>query len=235
MTTNVSPREIQKFDQNAHLWWDPEGPYWTLHKVNPLRIRFIEAITLVQGRTVVDVGCGGGILSEALAKRGAKEVLGIDLAGELLEVAELHALDQGVENLRYQKIAVEELAERMASKFDIVVCMEMLEHVPRPHKVVEACAHLVKPEGFVFFSTLNRTLKAYLLAILAAEHLLGMIPKGTHEYEKFIKPSELTAWARKARLEPVAIRGISYNPLSKRFFLTDDIEVNYLLAFRKAA
>jgi len=232
--TNISPEEISKFERDAHLWWDPEGPYRTLHQVNPLRLRFIEEVAgPLEGKRVVDVGCGGGILSEALARRGAREVLGIDLASSLLEVAELHALDQGVENVRYRKVAVEVLAEEQPEAFHIATCMEMLEHVPRPQKVVEACAHLVKPDGFVFFSTLNRTLRAYLGAILAAEYLLGLIPKGTHQFERFIKPSELVAWARPVGLRPVVIRGIGYNPLTRRLFLTDDISINYMVAFKK--
>ncbi|BCX88384.1 2-polyprenyl-6-hydroxyphenyl methylase/3-demethylubiquinone-9 3-methyltransferase [Methylomarinovum tepidoasis] len=231
---NVHPEEIAKFTSKAERWWDPEGELWTLHRVNPLRIQFIRETAAIEDKRIVDVGCGGGILSEALAKAGAAEVLGIDLSAELIDVAELHALEQGVDNVKYERISAEALAEHEPESFDLVTCMEMLEHVPRPASVVAACARLAKPGGKVFFSTLNRNLKSYLLAIVGAEYVLGMIPKGTHEYEKFIRPSELAAWARAVDLEPVAIRGIEYNPLTKRFSLSDDIDVNYLMAFEKA-
>lgn len=229
---NVNHREIEKFASKAERWWDPSGELWTLHRVNPLRIQFIKELADIQGKRIVDVGCGGGILSEALAREGA-EVLGIDLSAELLDIAELHALEQGVDKVRYKRISAEELAESEPESFDLVTCMEMLEHVPRPASVVAACARLVRPGGKVFFSTLNRNLKSFVMAIIGAEYVLHLIPKGTHEYEKFIRPSELAAWARAVDLEPLAIRGIEYNPISKRFRLSRDIDVNYLMAFEK--
>ena len=229
---NVHPEEIEKFAGKAERWWDPDGELWTLHRVNPLRIQFIRELADIPGKRIVDVGCGGGILSEALAREGA-EVLGIDLSAELVDIAELHALEQGVDKVRYERISAEELAEREPESFDLVTCMEMLEHVPRPASVVAACARLVKPGGKVFFSTLNRNLKSFLMAIVGAEYLLHLIPKGTHEYEKFIRPSELAAWARAVDLEPLAIRGVEYNPITRRFRLGRDIEVNYLMAFEK--
>jgi len=229
---NVHPEEIEKFAGKAERWWDPDGELWTLHRVNPLRIQFIRELADIPGKRIVDVGCGGGILSEALAREGA-EVLGIDLSAELLDIAELHALEQGVDKVRYERISAEELAEREPESFDLVTCMEMLEHVPRPASVVAACARLVKPGGKVFFSTLNRNLKSFLMAIVGAEYLLHLIPKGTHEYEKFIRPSELAAWARAADLEPLAVRGVEYNPITRRFRLGRDIDVNYLMAFEK--
>ncbi len=229
---NVDRREIEKFAGKAERWWDPDGELWTLHRVNPLRIQFIRELADIPGKRIVDVGCGGGILSEALAREGA-EVLGIDLSAELVDIAELHALEQGVDTVRYERISAEELAGREPESFDLVTCMEMLEHVPRPASVVAACARLVKPGGKVFFSTLNRNLKSFLMAIVGAEYLLHLIPKGTHEYEKFIRPSELAAWARAVDLEPLAVRGVEYNPITRRFRLGRDIEVNYLMAFEK--
>ncbi len=231
-TDNVHPEEIEKFGEKADRWWDPSGELRTLHEVNPLRIQFIKEHADIVDKEVVDVGCGGGILSEGLAREGAR-VLGIDLSEELLEVAELHALEQGVDRVKYECVAAEKLARRQPESFEVVVCMEMLEHVPRPASVVEACAQLVKPGGKVFFSTLNRTLKAYLLAIVGAEYVLELIPKGTHEYEKFIRPSELSSWGRAVDLEPIAARGIQYNPVTRKFSLGADIDVNYLMVFEK--
>jgi len=231
-TDNVHPEEIAKFGDKAERWWDPDGELRTLHQVNPLRIQFIKEHADILDKEVVDVGCGGGILSEGLAREGAR-VLGIDLSESLLEVAELHALDQGVDRVKYQRVAAEALARQRPAAFEVVTCMEMLEHVPRPASVVEACARLVKPGGKVFFSTLNRTLKAYLLAIVGAEYVLELIPRGTHEYEKFIRPSELAAWARAVDLAPVAARGVQYNPVTRKFSLGADIGVNYLMAFEK--
>lgn len=228
---NADREEIAKFSAKAERWWDPTGELRTLHQVNPLRMQFIREFCPIQGQRIVDVGCGGGILSEALARKGA-EVLGIDLAAELLEVAELHALEQGVA-VKYEQISAQSLTAREPESFDVVTCMEMLEHVPRPASLVGALARLVKPEGRVFVSTLNRTLKAYLFAILGAEYVLGLIPKGTHRYEKFIRPSELTAWARAVNLQPLGIRGIEYSPISRRFRLGPDIDVNYLMVFEK--
>ncbi len=231
VTENVHPHEIHKFGSQAERWWDPHGEFKTLHDVNPLRLRFIQEHADLIGKKVVDVGCGGGILTEGLARAGA-EALGIDLSEELIDIAELHSLESGV-NARYQKISAEALAEQHPASFDHVTCMEMLEHVPDPGSVIGACAHLVKPGGTVFFSTLNRVPKAYLLAIVAAEYLLKMVPKGTHEYKTFIKPSELSQSARQAGLELQALIGIEYNPFSKRFSLSKDIDVNYIAAFKR--
>ncbi len=234
MTTqeNVDPAEIDKFGDKAERWWDTEGDLKTLHWVNPLRIRFIARHTEINNKRGVDVGCGGGILSEGLAKQGAN-VLGIDLSEQLIEIADLHGLESGIK-VQYKILSVEALADREAESFDFVTCMEMLEHVPDPESVVRACGRLVKPGGKVFFSTLNRKPKSYLLAIVAAEHLLRMIPKGTHDFKTFIKPSELCAWARKADLDVENIIGISYNPLTQQFNLGHDIDVNYIAAFQRS-
>lgn len=230
-TENVHPHEISKFGSMAERWWDPEGEFKTLHDINPLRINFIERYTAIAGRRIIDVGCGGGILTEALAKQGA-DALGIDLSPDLVDVADLHSLETGV-TVHYRTISAEAIASEQAGAFDIVTCMEMLEHVPNPASVVKACATLVKPGGWVFFSTLNRQPKAYLLAIVAAEHLLRMLPKGTHDFKSFIKPSELSQFARDADLELSGMAGIEYNPFSKRFSLGTDIDVNYLAVFRR--
>lgn len=230
-TENVHPHEINKFGSLAERWWDPQGEFKTLHDINPLRIRFIREYAEIDGKRIVDVGCGGGILSEGLARQGA-EVTGIDLSEPLIDIADLHGLDSGVE-VNYLKISAEALAEQQAASFDHVTCMEMLEHVPDPASIVTACAKLVKPGGFVFFSTLNRQPKAWLLAIFGAEYVLRMLPKGTHQYKTFIKPSELSQWCRDAGLEMRGISGIQYNPLSKRFSLGKDINVNYLIAVQR--
>jgi 2-polyprenyl-6-hydroxyphenyl methylase/3-demethylubiquinone-9 3-methyltransferase len=230
-TENVHEHEIRKFGGSAERWWDLQGEFKTLHAVNPLRIQFIRSHAELPGRRVVDVGCGGGILSEGLARAGAV-VTGIDLAAELLEAARRHGTESGT-TVDYREISAESLAEEQPAGFDIVTCMEMLEHVPDPVSVVRACATLAKPGGRVFFSTLNRKLKAYLLAIVAAEHLLNMIPKGTHDYSTFIRPSELTGWARQAGLELLGMEGIVYNPLTAQFGLGRDLDVNYLAAFAK--
>ncbi|MGR8930744.1 MAG: bifunctional 2-polyprenyl-6-hydroxyphenol methylase/3-demethylubiquinol 3-O-methyltransferase UbiG [Gammaproteobacteria bacterium] len=232
MIENVHPHEIHKFGSQAERWWDPNGEFKTLHDVNPLRLKFIQEHADLPNKRVLDVGCGGGILTEGLAKCGAN-ALGIDLSEELIDVADLHGLETGI-SAQYQLISAESLAEQQASAFDHVTCMEMLEHVPDPVSIIRACATLVKPGGMVFFSTLNRVPKAYLLAIVAAEHLLKMVPKGTHEYKTFIKPSELSHWARDADLELHAIVGIQYNPFSKQFSLGKDIDVNYIAAFRRS-
>jgi len=231
MTENVHPHEIHKFGSQAERWWDPSGELRTLHEVNPLRLEFIRQFAEISGTKVVDVGCGGGILTEGLAQAGAN-ALGIDLSDELIDIADLHGLETGC-NARYEKISAEALAEREPAGFDHVTCMEMLEHVPDPASVVSACARLVKPEGMVFFSTLNRVPKAYLLAIVAAEHVLKMVPKGTHEYKTFIKPSELCQMARSNGLELKGIIGIQYNPFSKLFRLGKDVDVNYIAAFQR--
>ncbi len=230
-TQNVHLHEINKFGALAERWWDPQGEFKTLHDINPLRIQFIQQHTSVQEKNIIDVGCGGGILSEGLAKHGAK-VTGIDLSEELIDIADLHGLESGVE-VSYKKVSAEQLAEQQPEYFDHVTCMEMLEHVPDPSSIVSACAAMVKPGGFVFFSTLNRKPKAWLLAILGAEYLLNILPKGTHDYKTFIKPSELSSWCRSSGLEMQGMTGIEYNPLSKIFSLGDDIDVNYIMAFQK--
>ena len=228
---NVHLHEIQKFGSQAERWWDPQGEFKTLHDINPLRIRFIREYTDIEEKRIVDVGCGGGILSEGLAKHGA-DVTGIDLSEELIDVADLHGLESGI-RVHYQKISAEAFAEQKTEDFDLVTCMEMLEHVPDPGSIVAACAKMVKPGGYVFFSTLNRKPKAWLLAILGAEHLLKMLPKGTHDYKTFIKPSELSSWCRHSDLEMRGIVGIEYNPLNKRFSLGKDIDVNYITAYQR--
>jgi 2-polyprenyl-6-hydroxyphenyl methylase/3-demethylubiquinone-9 3-methyltransferase len=230
-TDNVHLHEINKFGSMAERWWDTQGEFKTLHDINPLRIQFIQNYAVIADKRIVDVGCGGGILTEGLAKQGA-DVLGIDLSKELIDIADLHGLESGV-NAHYQKISAEALAQQQPENFDHVTCMEMLEHVPDPGSIISACATLVKPGGMVFFSTLNRKPKAYLLAILAAEHVLQMLPKGTHDYKTFIKPSELSQSARAAGLELQGMVGIEYNPFSKRFSLGKDIDVNYIAAFKR--
>jgi len=228
---NVHLHEINKFGSQAERWWDRNGEFKTLHDVNPLRINFIQKFISPQNMRIVDVGCGGGILTEGLAKKGA-DMLGIDLSEDLIDIADLHGLESGVKT-NYQKISAEALAEAEPAGFDHVVCMEMLEHVPEPGSVIAACAKMVKPGGYVFFSTLNRKPKAYLLAIVAAEHVLKMLPAGTHDYKTFIKPSELSQSARDAGLELQGMIGIHYNPLTKNFSLSDDIDINYIAAFKR--
>lgn len=228
---NVHLHEINKFGSQAERWWDKNGEFKTLHDVNPLRINFIQKFINPQNMRIVDVVCGGGILTEGLAKKGAN-MLGIDLSEDLIDIADLHGLESGVKT-HYQKISAEALAEAEPASFDHVVCMEMLEHVPEPGSVVAACAKMVKPGGYVFFSTLNRKPKAYLLAIVAAEHILKMLPAGTHDYKTFIKPSELSQSARDAGLELQGMTGIQYNPLTKNFSLSDDIDINYIAAFKR--
>jgi len=230
-SNNVHAHEIHKFGSQAERWWDLQGEFKTLHEVNPLRLKFIKDYAQLSSQRIVDVGCGGGILTEALAKNGA-DALGIDLSEELIDIADLHGLETGI-NANYQKISAEQLAEEQPESFDHVTCMEMLEHVPDAGSIISACAKMVKPGGMVFFSTLNRKPKAYLLAIVAAEHLLKMLPKGTHDYKTFIKPSELCQSARAAGLELQAMIGIEYNPLTKQFSLGDDIDVNYIAAFKR--
>lgn len=232
VTSNVHLHEINKFGSMAERWWDTQGEFKTLHDINPLRLQFIQRYAEIAGKRIVDVGCGGGILTEGLAKCGA-DALGIDLSEELIDIADLHGLEAGV-NAHYQKISAEELASQQPESFDHVTCMEMLEHVPDPGSIISACATLVKPGGMVFFSTLNRKPKAYLLAILAAEHVLQMLPKGTHDYKAFIKPSELCQSARASGLELQGMVGIEYNPFSKRFSLGKDIDVNYIGAFKRS-
>lgn len=231
MTVNADPQELAKFGELAHRWWDQDGDFRPLHQLNPLRLDWIDQLVRLPGKRALDVGCGGGILAESMAQRGA-DVLGIDLSTKPLKVAQLHALEAGVANLRYREVAVEDLAVEAPASFDVVTAMEMLEHVPDPASVVRACATLVKPGGWVFFSTINRNAKAWLLAIVGAEHVLKLLPKGTHEYQRFIRPSELTRFAREAGLVPDGFKGLEYNPLTQRFRLTSDTSVNYLLACR---
>lgn len=233
-TVNVDQAELDKFQTIASRWWDPNSEFKPLHRINPLRLDWIErqAGGLADKR-VVDVGCGGGILAESMAGRGA-DVLGIDLAGESLQVADLHALDSGV-LVRYREVAVEQLAAEEPEGYDVVTCMEMLEHVPDPESVIIACARLARPGGTVCFSTLNRNTKSFALAIVGAEYVLRMLPRGTHDYGRFIKPSELLAAARRAGLDAVDLCGLTYNPLGDRYALAPhDVDVNYLAAFRKA-
>ena len=230
---NADPKELEKFSQLAHRWWDPNSEFKPLHAINPLRAAWIEENAPLRGRRVLDVGCGGGILAETLAERGA-EVTGIDLSDKALAVARLHLLESGTK-VDYRKIAAEDLASEAPGSFDIVTCMEMLEHVPNPASTIAACAALVKPGGHVFFSTINRNPKAYLLAVIGAEYVLKMLPRGTHDYGKFIKPSELTRWAKSVGLEPDEVIGMSYNPLTGRYWLCRDTDVNYLAHTVKSA
>ncbi len=225
--SNVDIREIAKFEALANRWWDPDGEFKPLHDINPLRLDFIDRRAPLAGRRVLDVGCGGGILSEAMALRGA-HVTGIDMGAAPLAVARMHQLESGVE-IDYRQITAEALAEAEPAGFDVVTCLEMLEHVPDPASVVAACARLVKPGGQVFFSTINRTPRAYAFAILGAEYLLRMLPRGTHDYARFIRPSELAEWAVHAGLELREITGMHYNPLTRRYWLAEGVEVNYLV------
>ncbi|MDE2400571.1 MAG: bifunctional 2-polyprenyl-6-hydroxyphenol methylase/3-demethylubiquinol 3-O-methyltransferase UbiG [Burkholderiales bacterium] len=230
--TNADPQELAKFSDLAHRWWDPESEFRPLHQINPLRLDWIDQLAALRGKRVVDVGCGGGILAESMARRGA-HVLGIDLADRPLKVAQLHAMEGGVANLDYRSIAAEDLAAEQPGQFDVVTCMEMLEHVPDPSSIVRACADMAKPGGWIFFSTLNRNPKAFLMAIVGAEYLLKLLPKGTHEFARFIRPSELTRWARQADLSTLHMKGLEYNPLTRHYGLSDDTSVNYMVACRK--
>ncbi|MCG8537054.1 MAG: bifunctional 2-polyprenyl-6-hydroxyphenol methylase/3-demethylubiquinol 3-O-methyltransferase UbiG, partial [Pseudomonadales bacterium] len=223
--SNVDHSEIAKFESIANKWWDLEGEFKPLHDINPLRLNYINERVSLAGKNVLDVGCGGGILSEGLAQRGA-HVTGIDMGEANLQVAKEHAESQGL-SIHYQHIAVEELAAQHPASFDVVTCLEMLEHVPDPSSIVQACATLVKPGGHVFFSTINRNPKSYALAIVGAEYIMNLVPKGTHDYMKFIKPSELSRWARAAQLQIKDISGMSVNPLSMTFKITRDADVNY--------
>lgn len=232
--SNVDAQELAKFSALAHRWWDPESEFRPLHQINPLRLEWIDGLASLAGKSVVDVGCGGGILAEAMARRAAT-VMGIDLAARPLGVARLHALEAGVANVSYREIAAEGLAAEQPGAFDVVTCMEMLEHVPDPASTVQACAAMAKPGGWVFFSTLNRNPKSFLFAIVGAEYVLGLLPKGTHEYARFIRPSELARHAREAGLEMQGMRGMEYNPLTRRYWLSADTSVNYLMACRKPA
>jgi 2-polyprenyl-6-hydroxyphenyl methylase/3-demethylubiquinone-9 3-methyltransferase len=231
--TNVDPAELAKFSDLAHRWWDPESEFRPLHQINPLRLDWINSMAPLQGKQVLDVGCGGGILTDAMARSGAT-ALGIDLATKSLKVAQLHALEAQTPNVQYREACVEALALERPARFDVVTCKEMLEHVPDPASVVKACADLVKPGGWVFFSTLNRNPKSFLFAILGAEYVLNLLPKGTHEYAKFIRPSELASACRAAGLEWQHTRGMEYNPLTRRYWMSADTSVNYLVATQKA-
>jgi 2-polyprenyl-6-hydroxyphenyl methylase/3-demethylubiquinone-9 3-methyltransferase len=232
---NADAAEIAKFQALAARWWDPESEFRPLHQINPLRLGWIERLCgSLAGRSAIDVGCGGGILAEAMARQGAR-VTGIDLADKPLKVAELHGLESGV-TVRYEKIAAEAMAEREPAAFDVVTCMEMLEHVPDPASTIAACARMAKPGGWLFFSTLNRNPKSFLFAIVGAEYVLNLLPRGTHEFDKFIKPSELMSAARRAGLEEAAMTGLTYNPLTRAYRLVErDVSVNYLVALRRPA
>lgn len=229
---NADPAELAKFSDLAHHWWDPESEFKPLHQINPLRLDWIHALADLNQKRVLDVGCGGGILADSMARKGAN-VTGIDLASKSLRVAQLHALETGTPNIQYREVSVEALAQEQPASFDVVTCMEMLEHVPDPSSVVRACAELVKPDGWVFFSTLHRSAKAFMLAIVGAEYVLNMLPRGTHEYAKMIRPSELAASCREAGLDLVGTKGMEYNPITQRYALTTDTSVNYMLAARK--
>lgn len=231
-TLNVDPAELQKFAALAHSWWDHESEFKPLHEINPLRLNYIDQLVGLNGKQVLDVGCGGGILCESMALRGAT-VTGIDLGKKALNVAKLHQLESGVA-VDYRELAVEQLAELQPESFDVVTCMEMLEHVPDPASVVASCARLVKSGGYVFFATINRNPKAYLFAVLGAEYVLKLLPRGTHEYEKFIKPSELSAWCRASGLDMAGLTGMSYNPLTRIYWLGSNVDVNYILHAEKA-
>jgi 2-polyprenyl-6-hydroxyphenyl methylase/3-demethylubiquinone-9 3-methyltransferase len=231
MTTNADPLEIQKFSELAHRWWDPTSEFRPLHEINPLRLEWINAIASLPGKNVIDIGCGGGVLSEAMARKGAK-VTGIDLSKKALKVADLHSLESGVE-VRYKHIAAEDMAAAEPGQFDVVTCMEMLEHVPDPAAIVRAAATLVKPGGHLFFSTLNRNFKSYLFAVVGAEYVLRMLPRGTHDYAKFITPSELSQYVRQAGLVVDSLKGLTYNPLTKIYSLNNDTDVNYMVACNK--
>jgi 2-polyprenyl-6-hydroxyphenyl methylase/3-demethylubiquinone-9 3-methyltransferase len=230
---NADPAELAKFSDLAHLWWDPESEFRPLHQINPLRLAWIDELAGLSGKNVLDVGCGGGILSDSMARKGA-QVMGIDLSTKALRVAQLHALEASTPGVSYREVSAETLAEEQPASFDVVTCMEMLEHVPDPASVVRACAELVKPGGWVFFSTINRSPKSFLFAIVGAEYLLRMLPRGTHEYAKMIRPSELAGYCRAANLDLTRTRGMEYNPLTKRYWLSQDTSVNYLLATRKS-
>lgn len=227
MTINVDVAELSKFSELAHKWWDKSSEFKPLHDINPLRLNYIDQAVNLSGKKVLDVGCGGGILSESMALKGAT-VTGIDLGEKALKVAQLHSLESDVA-VDYQLISIEELAEKQPASFDVVTCLEMLEHVPNPASVVAACAKLVKPDGHVFFSTINRNPKSYLFAVIGAEYVLNMLPRGTHDYKKFIKPSELASWMRSVGLLLQHQIGMSYNPITQHYWLDDDVSVNYMM------
>ena len=229
---NFDPAELAKFSDLAHRWWDLESEFRPLHQINPIRLAWIESLAPLKGRHVLDIGCGGGILADAMARKGA-DVLGIDLSTKALKVAQLHALEAQTEGVEYKEISAEALAAQQPGSFDVVTCMEMLEHVPDPSAIVKACATLVKPGGYVFFSTINRNAKAFLFAIVGAEYVLNLLPRGTHEYAKLIKPSELAGYCREAGLNLQQTKGMQYNPLSRHYWLDADTSVNYMFATSK--
>ncbi|MEO6320019.1 MAG: bifunctional 2-polyprenyl-6-hydroxyphenol methylase/3-demethylubiquinol 3-O-methyltransferase UbiG [Polaromonas sp.] len=231
-TDNFDPAELAKFSDLAHRWWDKDSEFRPLHEINPLRLDWIDGLAPLKDLRVLDIGCGGGILADSMARKGAA-VLGIDLASKALKVAQLHALEAQTQGVAYREISAEALAAEQPGSFDVVTCMEMLEHVPDPASVVKACAMLVKPGGRVFFSTINRNAKAFLFAIVGAEYVLNMLPRGTHEYAKLIKPSELASYCRAAGLDFVQTKGMEYNPLTSHYWLSADTSVNYLLATQK--
>jgi 2-polyprenyl-6-hydroxyphenyl methylase/3-demethylubiquinone-9 3-methyltransferase len=231
-STNVDPAELAKFSDLAHRWWDKESEFRPLHEINPLRLAWIQSLVPLAGKKVLDVGCGGGILSDAMARQGA-QVLGVDLAVRSLKVAQLHAMEAGTQGVEYQEISAENLAAEQAGSFDVVTCMEMLEHVPDPAAIVQACAKLVKPGGWVFFSTLNRNPKSFFFAVVGAEYVLNLLPKGTHEYARMIKPSELADWVRAQSLDVMEMKGMGYNPFTRQFAMVTDTDVNYLMATHK--
>ena len=231
---NADPQELAKFSELAHRWWDPESEFRPLHQINPLRLDWIDRHVQLKASRVLDIGCGGGILADSMARRGAT-VVGIDLSTKALRVAELHALEADTPNIEYREVAAEALALEAPCSFDTVTCMEMLEHVPDPASIVRACAALTRPGGWIFFSTINRNPKAFLFAIVGAEYVLKLLPKGTHEYARFIKPSELAQWYRDAGLELSDTRGLQYSPITRRYWLSSDTSVNYMVACRKMA
>ena len=231
-TLNADPAELAKFSELAHRWWDMDSEFRPLHMINPLRLDWIDGISPVAGQRALDVGCGGGILADSMARRGA-DVLGIDLSTKALKVAQLHALEAQTRNVAYREVSAEALAAEAPGSFDVVTCMEMLEHVPDPASVVRACAALVKPGGWVFFSTLNRNAKSFLFAIVGAEYVLNMLPRGTHEYAKMIRPSELAGYCRQAGLDVLQTSGMEYNPLTQRYSMSHDTSVNYLFATQR--
>ena len=233
-TVNADPAELAKFSELAHRWWDPQSEFRPLHQINPLRLQWIDTLCPLKGIDALDVGCGGGILADAMARKGA-QVLGIDLSTKALRVAQLHALEAQTPDVQYREISAEALATEQPQSFDLVTCMEMLEHVPDPASVVRACARMVRPGGWVFFSTLNRNPKSFLFAIVGAEYILNLLPRGTHEYAKMIRPSELAAFCRDAGLELKQTNGMSYNPLTQRYALVPDTSVNYLFACQRPA
>jgi len=232
-TVNADPAELAKFSDLAHRWWDMESEFRPLHMINPLRLEWINSLCAVSGARALDVGCGGGILADSMARRGA-DVLGIDLSTKALRVAQLHALEAQTPHIAYREVSAEDLAAEMPGSFDVVTCMEMLEHVPDPSSVVKACAALVKPGGWAFFSTINRNPKSFLLAIVGAEYILNMLPRGTHEYAKMIRPSELAGYCRQSGLDLRQTSGMQYNPITKRYWMSADTDVNYLFATQKS-